>query len=92
MTPPFDALRAHLNPTDDFPPYNVEAADERPLRDVLESGEILPETELVITERAAPTATKTTDDPTPLAFIDHQLAFHHVAQGEIAGHPWMVSF
>jgi hypothetical protein len=81
MTPPFDARRAHLNPT-----------DERPLRNVLESGEILPETELVITERAAPTATKTTDDPTPLAFIDHQLAFHHVAQGEIAGHPWMVSF
>lgn len=87
-TPPFDASRAHLSATDDFPPYNVEAAVERPLRDVLASGEILPETELVITERVAPTAT----NPTPLAFIDRQLAFHHVAQGEFAGHPWMVSF
>jgi hypothetical protein len=45
-TPPFDAGRAHLSATDDFPPYNVEPSDERPLRDVLESGEIRPETEL----------------------------------------------
>jgi len=91
-TPPFDAGRAHLSATDDSPPYNVEPSDERPLRDVLESGEIRPETELVITERITSTATKSTDGPTPLAFIDRQLAFHHVAQGEIAGHPWMVSF
>ncbi len=127
-TPPFDPNRAHLNAIDDFPPYNVEPADERPLRDVLASGEILPDTELVITERATadnpsastapepaatdnsststtpePAATdnpsaSTTDaaepagEPHPLAFLDRQLAFHHVAQGESAGHPWMVSF
>ena len=99
-TPPFDPNRAHLNAIDDFPPYNVEPADERPLRDVLASGEILPDTELVITERATadnPSAS-TTDaaepagEPHPLAFLDRQLAFHHVAQGESAGHPWMVSF
>lgn len=117
-TPPFDAARAHLSDTDDFPPYNVEPSDERPLRDVLASGEIQPDTELVITERArppnppnpapatvhasgsspfpvstfTPLPTKPADDPPPLAFIDRQLAFHHVAQGKSAGHPWLVSF
>jgi hypothetical protein len=27
-----------------------------------------------------------------LALVTDQMAYHHVAQGEIAGEPWMVSF
>ena len=27
-----------------------------------------------------------------LAFVMDQLAYHHVAQGELRGEPWMVSF
>ena len=47
----FDPARAHLSATDDFPPFNVDPTDERPLRDVLAANEIPPDTELVITER-----------------------------------------
>jgi hypothetical protein len=87
----FDPTRAHLSATDDFPPFNVEPADERPLRDVLAANEIPPDTELVITERR-PASASGGAPPTPLAFVVRQLAFHHVAQGETAGEPWMVSF
>jgi hypothetical protein len=27
-----------------------------------------------------------------LAFLTDQMAYHHVAQGEMNGEPWMVSF
>ncbi len=88
----FDPSRAHLSATDDFPPFNVEAADERPLRGVLEANEIPPDTELVITERRPANSNRDDDKPAPLAFVVRQLAYHHVAQGETAGEPWMVSF
>jgi hypothetical protein len=58
------------------------------LRNVLAANEIPADTELVITERR-PAATS---DTKPLAFVVRQLAFHHVAQGETASEPWMVSF
>jgi hypothetical protein len=30
--------------------------------------------------------------PFRVALVTDQMAYHHVAQGEIAGEPWMVSF
>jgi len=27
-----------------------------------------------------------------LALVTRQMAYHHVAQGELAGEPWMVTF
>ncbi len=88
----FDPGRAHLSDTDDFPPFNVEPDDERPLGEVLESGALPPDTELVVTERRPADGKGDKDGPKPLAFVVRQLAFHHVAQGETAGEPWMVSF
>jgi hypothetical protein len=87
----FDPTRAHLLATDDFPPFNVEAADEGPLHDVLAANEIPADTELVVTERRR-SDTNGGHEMAPLAFVVRQLAFHHVAQGETAGEPWMVSF
>ncbi|HJN38766.1 MAG TPA: hypothetical protein QGH28_01150 [Chloroflexota bacterium] len=87
----FDPARAHLSDTDDFPPFNVEASDERPLGEVLAAGKLRPDTELVVTERRR-SDTNGGHETAPLAFVVRKLAFHHVAQGEIAGEPWMVSF
>ena len=30
--------------------------------------------------------------PEPLALVMDQMAYHHVAQGDMMGEPWMVSF
>lgn len=30
--------------------------------------------------------------PKPIALLTKQLAYHHVAQGDLEGHRWMVSF
>ena len=86
-----DPARAHLSDTNDFPPFNVEARDERPLGEVLAAGESRPDTDLVFTERRR-SDTYGGHETAPLAFVARQLAFHHVAQGEIAGEPWMDSF
>ena len=76
----FDATRAILSDEDQFEPFYVKAT--RPLREALASGDVRKDTPLLIMER----------DAGVLALLTHQMSYHHVAQGEIAGEPWLVSF
>ncbi len=76
----FDVNRALLMQEQMFVPYIVDGT--RGLRDVLEDGALDKETPLLLFA----------DDVGAMAFLTEQLAYHHIAQGEIAGEPWMVSF
>lgn len=58
------------------------ATETERLRDVLEAGTVQADTPILVTETATG----------PLAFVTDQMSFHHIAQGEAAGQPWMVSF
>ncbi|MBT3328062.1 MAG: DUF3179 domain-containing protein [Gemmatimonadales bacterium] len=52
------------------------------LSQALRSGDISDETTVVAFEMAGKT----------LALVSSQMSYHHVAQGEMAGEPWMVTF
>jgi hypothetical protein len=76
----FDAHRALLLHRDIFPPFLVRIT--RPLCEALSDGDVRVDTALLVAERGAST----------IAVLARQLAYHHVAQGQMAGEPWMVSF
>ncbi len=63
-----------------FEPFLVE--ETVPLREALAEGVLEPTVALLVMEHAAGR----------IAVVTDQMAYHHVAQGEIAGEPWMVSF
>ena len=76
----FDKRHALLLRRDIFAPYRVTSTSL--LRDAVFRGD-LPEGEpVMVVERGAAT----------LVLLTRQLHYHHVAQGELAGEPWMVSF
>ena len=75
----FDARRAFFVRGDIFPPFRVRSTC--PLRSALAGGALHADTPVVVTELCA----------APVVLLRRQLAFHHVAQGEAAGQPWMVS-
>jgi hypothetical protein len=76
----FDLDRAFiLDSTANLPFYVTEI---RSLRQALNEGTINEATALLVMEHEAGT----------LAFVVDQLAYHHIAQGDIDGEPWMVSF
>jgi hypothetical protein len=76
----FDPRRAHLYDRDRFKPFQVKTT--RPLREALADGSVRPKTSLLIVER----------DPGVVALLTRQMCYHHVAQGEMAGEPWLASF
>ncbi len=76
----FDVDRAFLGDETMFVPFEV--TETRPLADVLEDGTLSGGTALLVFDH----------EMGKLAFVTQQLAYHHVAQGEMAGEPWMVSF
>ena len=78
--PDFDISRLRHEAGWKFTPY--EATETHRLRDVLEAGKVKEDTPVLITETAAE----------PLAFVTDQMSFHHIAQGEAKGHPWLVTF
>jgi hypothetical protein len=78
--PGFDARRALLVRADIFPPFYAETT--RPLRDALAGGGVRQDTQVLAAERRTAT----------LVLPTRQLAYHHVAQGEAEGEPWMVSY
>ncbi len=78
----FDEDRAFIADHTIFVPFRVTPEDVGPLRDALEAERIQPDTWLLVMEHHAGR----------LAFVMDQLAYHHVAQGELRGEPWMVSF
>ena len=76
----FDKRRALLAPRDIVAPYRVTSTSL--LRDALSRGDLPEDAPVMVVERAAAT----------LVLLTQQLLYHHVAQGELAGEPWMVSF
>ena len=78
--PEFDVERAYLADETIFVPFLVEETE--PLVEALREGVIEDETSLLVMEHPAGR----------LALVTDQMAYHHVAQGDIAGEPWMVTF
>ena len=76
----FDASRAMLSDAPMFDPYYV--SDVEPLREALRDRVVGDDTPLLVVQRGGQT----------LALLTYQMAYHHVAQGELAGEPWMVAF
>ena len=78
--PVFDASRADLLSKDQFEPFSVTKTV--PLLDALEKGHVDKDTPLLVFQREGKT----------VALLAVQMSHHHVAQGDISGKPWMVSF
>ncbi len=78
--PEFDINRARVGAGSRFEPFRVSQTQS--LRQALASGVVASDTRLLVMEHAAGR----------LALLTDQMAYHHLAQGDIAGEPWMVSF
>jgi len=76
----FDIERAFVSEEQIFVPYHV--TDVQRLSDALANGKIQNDMRLVVLERKEG----------ELAFLVQQIAYHHIAQGEMKGKPYMVSF
>ncbi len=76
----FDLSRARLAERTRFVPFGV--TESSPLREVLEEGVIHEGTPLLVVDYKAGR----------LALLTEQMMYHHVAQGEMKGEPWLVSF
>lgn len=76
----FDIDRAWLPDSQWFEPFY--ATDAQLLRDLLRDRMIHSNTLLMVMEHEAGT----------LALVTEQMAYHHIAQGDLDGEPWMVSF
>jgi hypothetical protein len=75
-----DTARLWLADSTIFVPFQVTGTV--PLKQALDDGTLDPDTKLVILERGG----------NRLALVLVQIAYHHVAQGDLMGEPWMVSF
>jgi hypothetical protein len=76
----FDFHRALLVQMDIFAPLYVTAT--HPLRDALASGRVRESAPVLVAEHRQAT----------MVLLRRQLTYHHVAQGETGGEPWMVSY
>lgn len=76
----FDIDVARIGMGGRFEPFVVESLE--PLADALRDGKVQKDTRLLVSHHPAGR----------VAFLTDQLTYHHVAQGSIAGEPWMVSF
>ena len=78
--PGFDVNRAMIRDGSRFTPFLVDKSQL--LREALDQGVVDDDTPILVVERGGQR----------LALITREMTFHHVAQGEMAGEPWMVSF
>ena len=76
----FDAKRAFLSKRDMFRPLAVQRTER--LADALGSKKVRGETALLVLER----------DGAALTLLTSQMIFHHVAQGEWNGTPFLATF
>ncbi len=76
----FDPARALLNDAPMFTPFRPTGTTR--LADALRDGDVLDDTGVLVTEVGGQL----------LALVTQQMSYHHVAQGEMAGEPWMVTF
>ncbi len=63
-----------------FEPFVVSNTEL--MQDAMSAGKVQDDTRLLVLDHPAGT----------LAFLTDQMTYHHVAQGDINGEPWMVSF
>ena len=75
----FDIDVARIGVGSRFEPFRV--SESEPLQDAMSSGKLQSDTRVLVLDHPAGV----------LAFLTDQMAYHHVAQGEINGEPWMVS-
>ena len=76
----FDAKRAILSKRDMFRPLAVQRTER--LADALTRKKLSADTQLLLLER----------DGAALALLTRQMIFHHVAQGELNGTPFLATF
>jgi len=76
----FEPGRAILSDVWGFDPFPVSKME--PLKDALEAGLVREETAVLLLDRG----------DTRLALLTEQMSYHHIAQGELEGEPWMVAF
>ena len=76
----FDIEVARIGVGGRFEPFVVENLE--PLADALKAGRVQNDTRLLVSQHPAGR----------VALLTDQMTYHHVAQGSIAGEPWMVSF
>jgi hypothetical protein len=79
-SPAFDIARAWIVDSTMFEPFVV--TETRRLRDVLDDETIHEGTPILVLDHPAGR----------LALLTEQMVYHHAAQGDINGEPWMVSF
>lgn len=80
MAPGFDPGRAMLNDKPFFDAFKVQKLES--LAGALRENKVEKETPVLALVRGG----------RHLALLTMQMSYHHVAQGEMAGEPWMVSF
>lgn len=80
--PGFDADRAILNDRPWFDPFHVTERNVKRLADALAASEVEEETPVLVLAR----------DGQRVALLTTQMSYHHVAQGQLAGEPWLVTF
>ena len=78
--PSFDPDRAMLGERPMFDAFRV--SQTRLLADALKDGAVERSTPLMVMQREGAT----------LALITTQMSYHHVAQGNLMGEPWLVTF
>jgi hypothetical protein len=76
----FDPERALFFAQSNFDP--LRDPDWSPLRDVRDAGDVADDQPVLVFEAGGET----------LVLVSSQMSYHHVAQGEMAGEPWMVTF
>jgi predicted RNA-binding protein with PUA domain len=76
----FDPNRARLSKKDTFNRFIVKSS--KLLKQAVEEGDIKKDDNILVIERGGK----------HLAFSVFQMAYHHVAQGELAGEPYLVTF
>ena len=76
----FDTDRAIFWKSPNFVP--LRNPEWRSLADVRRTGEIADDTPVLVFEAGGST----------LVLVSSQIAYHHIAQGDINGEPWMVTF
>ena len=73
----FDAKRAKFSGPDQFPRFSPPASGVP-----LSTAELKDDTDIIIFERGGEER----------ALLSNQMAYHHLAQGELGGEPYLVSF
>ncbi len=76
----FETDRAMFFAEPNFTP--LRDPEFRSLRNVMLAGDVEDDTPVVVFEAGGQT----------LVFVTEQMAYHHVAQGNMRGEPWMVTF